>query len=72
VHGSAVQAPGGYANATPRHDPDGLLIGVWALDLGDGEVRGVASIANPDKLRHVAEVGSMKDALMRLRPSASS
>ena len=51
-------------------DPDGLLIGVWALDVGDGVVRGVASIVNPDKLRHIAEVGSMKDALASLRPPA--
>jgi RNA polymerase sigma-70 factor (ECF subfamily) len=51
-------------------DPDGLLIGVWALDVGDGAVRGVASIVNPDKLRHIAEVGSMRAALGTLRPSA--
>lgn len=52
-------------------DPDGLLIGVWALDLSDGAVRSVASIVNPDKLRHIAEVGSMRAALMRLRPSVA-
>jgi len=44
-------------------DPNGLLIGVWALDIVGGAVRGVASIVNPDKLRHVAEVGSLRDAL---------
>lgn len=53
-------------------DPDGLLMGVWALEVGDGSVRGVASIVNPDKLRHIAEVGSMREALMRLRPSVSN
>ena len=53
-------------------DPDGLLIGVWALDVRDGSVRGVASIVNPDKLRHIAQVGSMREALMRLRPSVSN
>ena len=49
---------------------DGLLIGVWALDIVNGVVRGVASIVNPDKLRHVAKVGSMREALASLRPSA--
>lgn len=52
-------------------DPDGLLIGVWAVEVGDGAVRGVASIVNPDKLRHIAEVGSLRESLMRLRPSVS-
>jgi RNA polymerase sigma-70 factor (ECF subfamily) len=52
-------------------DSDGLLIGVWALDVGDGAVRGVASIVNPDKLRHIAEVGSMRDTLKSLRPGRS-
>ena len=52
-------------------DADGLLIGVWALDVADGAVRGVASIINPDKLRHIAAVGSMRDALDSLRPSAA-
>jgi RNA polymerase sigma-70 factor (ECF subfamily) len=49
-------------------DPDGLLVAVWALDVADGAVRGVASIVNPDKLRHIAAVGSMRDALRRARP----
>ena len=44
-------------------DPDGRLLGVWALDVAGGAVRGVASIVNPDKLRHIAAVGSMRDAL---------
>ena len=49
-------------------DPGGLLIAVWALDVVDGAVRGVASIVNPDKLRHIAAVGSMRDALRQARP----
>ena len=52
-------------------DSDGLLIGVWAIDIADGAVRGVASIVNPDKLQHIAAVGSMREALNRLRPSAA-
>ena len=53
-------------------DSDGLLIGVWAIDIADGAVRGVASIVNPDKLRHIAAVGSMREALARLRPSVAN
>jgi RNA polymerase sigma-70 factor (ECF subfamily) len=34
-------------------DRDGGLIAVWALDIADGQVQGVRSIINPDKLRHL-------------------
>ena len=51
-------------------DPDGGLIGVWALEIVDGVVANIASIVNPDKLRHIAEVGSLRDALVGLRPAA--
>jgi RNA polymerase sigma-70 factor (TIGR02957 family) len=50
-------------------DQDGRLIGVWALDIAAGGVRAVASIVNPDKLRHIAETGSMRDALAGTRRS---
>lgn len=48
-------------------DPDGRLVAVWALDIVDGAIRNVASIVNPDKLRHVGQVGSLRDALVALR-----
>lgn len=47
-------------------DRDGRLIAVWALDIVDGAIRNVASIVNPDKLRHIDEVGSMGEALASL------
>ena len=47
--------------------PDGRLLGVWALDVVDGSVRGVASIVNPDKLGHIGAVGSLGDALRTVR-----
>jgi RNA polymerase sigma-70 factor (ECF subfamily) len=34
-------------------DPDGGMLGVFALDIADGKVRTVRSIVNPDKLRHL-------------------
>ena len=33
--------------------PDGRLISVMALEVGDGEVRAVRSVVNPDKLGHL-------------------
>ena len=48
-------------------DSDGHLLAVWALDIAGPQIRGVASIVNPDKLRHIAAVGSMRDALSSVR-----
>jgi RNA polymerase sigma-70 factor (TIGR02957 family) len=39
------------------------LIGVTALEIADGEIRGVSSIANPDKLRHLGPVGDLSSLL---------
>jgi RNA polymerase sigma-70 factor (ECF subfamily) len=53
-------------------DGDGRLIGVWALDIGADGVHGVASIVNPEKLRHLGQVGSITAALAsvaRTRPT---
>jgi RNA polymerase sigma-70 factor (TIGR02957 family) len=44
-------------------DPDGGLISVMVLDVGPGEVRGVSSIVNPDKLRHLGPVADMRALL---------
>jgi RNA polymerase sigma-70 factor (ECF subfamily) len=43
-------------------DPQQRLIGVWALDIADGQITSISSIVNPDKLTHlgpVADVGSL-------------
>jgi RNA polymerase sigma-70 factor (ECF subfamily) len=45
-------------------DDEERILGVWALDFSDGEVVGVRSIVNPDKLAHLGPVG---DALAILR-----
>ena len=44
-------------------DGEGRLIGVMALDIADGQIQGVRSIVNPDKLQHVGPVGDMRAAL---------
>lgn len=49
-------------------DADDRLVGVMALDIVDGRIQAIHSIANPDKLRHlgqVADAGELKDAVRR-------
>jgi RNA polymerase sigma-70 factor (TIGR02957 family) len=38
---------------------DGGVIGVMALDIDGGQIQGIASIVNPDKLRHVGPVADL-------------
>ncbi len=40
------------------HDREGRLIAVMILDVADGQIQGVSSIANPDKLRHLGPVAA--------------
>jgi RNA polymerase sigma-70 factor (ECF subfamily) len=44
-------------------DPDGRLLGVFALDIADGRVQTVRSMINPDKLRHLGPVGDINALL---------
>jgi RNA polymerase sigma-70 factor (TIGR02957 family) len=48
-------------------DPDERLLGVWALDIGGGEVRGIRSVVNPEKLRHIGSVADANALLARRR-----
>ena len=45
-------------------DREGRLIGVMSIDVADGQIQGVSSIANPDKLRHLGPLADL-DALLR-------
>ena len=47
-------------------DPEGRVGGVMVLDVADGEIQGVSSINNPDKLRHLRPVADLR-ALLRDR-----
>jgi RNA polymerase sigma-70 factor (TIGR02957 family) len=47
-------------------DHEGRLIGVMILDIAEGQVQGVSSIVNPDKLRHLGPVADL-GALLRER-----
>lgn len=48
-------------------DPDGRLISVMALDIAGGQVQGVSSVVNPDKLRHLGPVADLERLLRRER-----
>jgi RNA polymerase sigma-70 factor (TIGR02957 family) len=47
------------APGTLIFDNQQRLIGVTALDIADGEIKSIGSIANPDKLRHLGPVGNL-------------
>ncbi len=47
-------------------DREGRLLGVIILDVADGQIQGVSSIVNPDKLRHLGPVADLR-ALLRAR-----
>jgi ketosteroid isomerase-like protein len=44
-------------------DSDGRLFGVMALDIADGQVQGIRSVVNPDKLGHLGELADLGDLL---------
>jgi RNA polymerase sigma-70 factor (ECF subfamily) len=43
------------------------LIGVVALDIADGQITGINSIVNPDKLTHLGPVGDFKSLLKSVK-----
>jgi RNA polymerase sigma-70 factor (TIGR02957 family) len=47
-------------------DREGGLIGVMILDVAEGQIQGVSSIVNPDKLQHLGPVADL-GALLRKR-----
>lgn len=47
-------------------DPEGRVAGVMVLDVAAGQIQGVSSIDNPDKLRHLGPVADLR-ALLRER-----
>jgi RNA polymerase sigma-70 factor (ECF subfamily) len=40
-------------------DRQDRLVGVTALEIADGEIKAIRSIANPDKLSHLGPVGNL-------------
>ncbi len=48
-------------------DPEGQLLGVVALEIAEGQITSISSIVNPDKLRHLGNVGDLASLLRRAR-----
>jgi RNA polymerase sigma-70 factor (TIGR02957 family) len=48
-------------------DPQQRLIGVVALDIAGGQIRGISAIVNPDKLRHLGPVADIASLLRSAR-----
>jgi RNA polymerase sigma-70 factor (TIGR02957 family) len=47
-------------------DRNGRLVGVMSLDIAEGQIQGVSSIVNPDKLQHLGPLADL-NALLRER-----
>ena len=45
------------------------LISVWSLEIGDGEIRSISSVVNPDKLAHLGMVGDFASLVGAHRPA---
>jgi RNA polymerase sigma-70 factor (TIGR02957 family) len=43
------------------------LIGVWALDIADGQITSISAIVNPDKLTHLGPVADLRSLLRSAR-----
>jgi RNA polymerase sigma-70 factor (ECF subfamily) len=48
-------------------DAQQRLIGVMALDIAGGQITGIRSIVNPDKLTHLGPVADVKSLLRSAR-----
>ncbi len=48
-------------------DGDGRIVGVLALEVADGQVVGINSVVNPDKLTHLGPVGNLREILASRR-----
>jgi RNA polymerase sigma-70 factor (ECF subfamily) len=48
-------------------DREGRLIGVMSLDVAEGQIQGVSSIVNPDKLRHLGPLADLGELVREWR-----
>ena len=44
-------------------DGEDRLLGVWALEISGGQIRGVNSIVNPEKIAHLGPVADLNALL---------
>jgi RNA polymerase sigma-70 factor (TIGR02957 family) len=48
-------------------DGEARVLGVWALEIAGGQIAGVSSVVNPDKLGHLGAVGDVRGLLETAR-----
>jgi RNA polymerase sigma-70 factor (TIGR02957 family) len=48
-------------------DAEGKLLGVMTIDIAEGQIQGVSSVVNPDKLRHLGPLADLDALLAKLR-----
>jgi RNA polymerase sigma-70 factor (TIGR02957 family) len=48
-------------------DGEGAVISAMALDIAEGEIQGINSIVNPDKLQHLGRVADARALLQRIK-----
>lgn len=53
-------------------DQDQRLLGVMALDIVDGQIQGICSVLNPDKLAHLGPVADWRSGSHSVRSSPRS
>jgi RNA polymerase sigma-70 factor (TIGR02957 family) len=53
-------------------DPNGAVLSAMEIDIADDQVQGINSVVNPDKLRHLGEVGDAWALLEQIRESKRS
>jgi RNA polymerase sigma-70 factor (ECF subfamily) len=64
-----LQRINGQPGALVR-DRDGAVVAAWAVEIGDGAVRTIRSVINPDKLRHLGPVANVVALAARRRSEA--
>jgi RNA polymerase sigma-70 factor (ECF subfamily) len=53
-------------------DGEQQLLGVWALDIAEGEIKAVRAVVNPEKLTHLGPVADLNALLRAPREEASA
>ena len=53
-------------------DDDGRVAGVWVLEIGGGQVQGIWSVVNPDKLAHLGPTMNLASLLRTRSPDEGS
>ena len=66
-----LQRINGQPGALVR-DRDGSVVAAWVLEIGDGVIRTIRSVINPDKLQHIGPVADVVAIAARRRVPSST